>query len=287
MLGAPGTVPAFGAIERVAAAAPDRVSEAIVTPSGRLLVTLRNNAPAGQPGSDTPVQLRAHPMFSPLMPGDGVAAHWRRLDTGRGPDTDGRFQLARGEAATFEVRGTFATAGSWETAIEALDAAGNIASRIVLAISRTVPPPPPVPATLLADPRPARIGLHALEAWTGTGHAVRLQARNAGTETLPLRGANIGEVTTLAGEAELAAALANGFSVGKEGCVGPLGAGETCTVVLDVPPGLAPGRYVVEVVLSGEGAGQSLRAQTIEVRAWRGSESASFGSHGRTKSAGL
>jgi len=268
-----GILPAVGAIERVAGTAPDRVTETITAPSGRMLVTLRNTAAPGQPGSDSPVQLRAHAMFSSLVSGNDTRADWLRLDTGRGPDADRRFQLARGETATFEVRGTFATAGIWETAIEALDTAGNITSRVVLAIERRMPVPPAVPNNLLAEPRVARIGLGPWNARTAAPHSIRLQARNQGTEALTLTLAGIGQVTTAAGAAEQAAALEEAFSVSSTDCSGQLGAGQGCTLTLAVPVGLAPGRYVAEVMVSGAGGGQSLRAQTVEVRAsawWAG-----------------
>ena len=266
-----GTVPAMGAVERVAGVAPDRISETVTTPNGRLLVTLRHSIPAGQPSDGAPVQLRPDAMFSSLASGGDIPATWRRLDTGRGPDADGRFQLVRGETATFEVRGTFNTPGSWETAIEALDAAGNIASRVVLAIVRTAPPP--IPATLLSEPRLTRIDLNLWEAWTGAEHKVQLRARNAGTDPLPVGGSTIGEVSVVTGPSELAAALVESFSVPPRDCAGVLEAGQACSVTLSVPPGLVPGRYVAEVILSGASGGQSVRAQTVEVRAsawWAG-----------------
>lgn len=270
---ASGIVPAIGAVERIVGPAPDRIAESILAPSGRLRVTLRNTAAAGTTGGGAPVQLRPQAVFSSVASGEDTPATWRRLDTGRGPDGDGRFQLAPSDTATFEVRGTFGTPGSWETAIEAIDTDGNVLSRIVLAIDRSIPAQTPIPATLLADPHNARIGLYPWEGSTEAGRVVLLQARNSTTEQLRLSGVTIGQVSIASGTTEVAAALTRGFSVGSRDCTGSLSAGQVCSVTLGVPAGLAPGRYAAEVIVSGEGGGQSARTQTIEVRAsawWAG-----------------
>lgn len=265
--------PARAVVERIAGVAPERIAETITAAAGRLLITLRNSPTAGQQGGDQPLQLRPEPTFRPLAEGPALPASWTRLSTGLAPE-NGRFTLGASETATFEVRGTFPSAGSWETALDVLAPDGVVASRFVLSVIRAAQPPlPPIPSDLLLETRPASIQLLAWELETADTRHVRLVGRNAGTETLRLRGADVGRVSQLAGQAEVAVAPVGRVAVARGGCVGTLPPQHSCALTLDLPASLAPGRYVAEVLLAGEDGGQSVRNQTIEVRAsawWAG-----------------
>ncbi|MXP66018.1 hypothetical protein E0493_21985 [Roseomonas sp. M0104] len=220
--------------------------------------------------------LKTQRNFTPVGSGDPVGAKWVRLDTNQPPDGDNQFLLAPGETATLAASGTFRTPGTWEVVVEVVGSGPAATRRIVLAVTRT--PPPAIPSTLLAEPRTARVTLRPLEFGTPLGLEVRLEARNQGTQPLRLKNATVGQVSTTSDPAEVSSSTAK-FTISKSDCGSDLRAGATCRIALGIPSDLRPGRYVAEVVLPGEGGGESVRSQTVEVRrsAWTAGFTCAFG----------
>jgi hypothetical protein len=250
------------AVERVASPTPETVPVTITAPAGRVTVTLRNSPGGGD------ARIRPQRHFRPVSENaQQVEAAWTRLDTGLSTGADGLFTLAPGASATFEARGTFPAAGTWETAL-AVEAEGTTPPAFfALPVTRTVPPAQPLPVDFLLQTLPTRIDLPVGVWTTDTQREVSLAARNATSAPLAVASVTLGRVTTAAGQTEITTALSARPEVNSENCRRTLEPNDPCFATMTVPLGLEPGRYLFEVVATGAGGGQSVRFQPVEVRA--------------------
>lgn len=240
----------------------DEASTAIVetetaTASGRASITLRN--------ADTKtVNVIVSDEFRHDASATTTVASWTRFPRAEAP-SGSTFTLRADETATFEVVGHFDRPGLYETSLSVDDVDGAGAQRFVIRIARTLAP---LPDDFLADPPRVRIELGAFEALSdGAPVDIRVNGRNALTEPVTVGSLVTGAIIRTEGDARMQAATNGLAELRQTGCDGEIAAGWSCALDLRLPARLAPGSYMVDVMVTGAGGGQSQRTIAIDVRA--------------------
>lgn len=201
-------------------------------------------------------------MFRRAASDASTLARWVRIGEVKEPDPPNRFVLAEGETATFEASRSFPLAGTWEAVLDVVGSDGAVATRFVLAMTRT---PASLPRDFLVEPRMSRIDLAFPNITTPEGHRITLIGRNTASEPVEVSAVDVGRLARIVAQAKLAVAPAV-LPKAEGGCLGKRPPQTDCPVVLTVPDGLEPVRYAIDVVATGPG-GQSVRNQTVDVRA--------------------
>lgn len=122
-----------------------------------------------------------------------------------------------------------------------------------------------VPDTFLSEPKPVRVGLN-LGADTGP-FVIGIDGRNATTGAIQLGAPVIGPLLSVEGDVSTQAATRQPVGLRGNGCSGVIQPGQSCAILLALPPDLGAGRYTIDVMLPGAGGGQSARTIPIHVRA--------------------
>ncbi|MER9240902.1 hypothetical protein [Mesorhizobium sp. M0633] len=130
-----------------------------------------------------------------------------------------------------------------------------------------------VPDNFLVEPKPVHIDLGFFEfEWLRPPgkRLVRLEGVNATTGPIKL-GASMAGAVLRAGSPDTAIATSGEPGFGQNTCTGAiLQPKQMCALTLQLPGGIGPGAYSIDVALLGADAGQSLRTVKFEMRssAW-------------------
>ncbi|MER8583162.1 hypothetical protein NKG95_31485 [Mesorhizobium sp. M1423] len=127
-----------------------------------------------------------------------------------------------------------------------------------------------VPDNFLVDPKPVQIDLGFFERLNPHGkRLVRLEGVNATGGSIEL-GTPVAGPVLRAGSPDTAIATSEEPGFGQNTCTGAIQSKQMCTLTLQLPGGIGPGAYSIDVALRGAGAGQSLKSVKFEVRssAW-------------------
>ncbi|PBC08172.1 hypothetical protein CK230_21915 [Mesorhizobium sp. WSM3859] len=242
-----------GAIEKVDNAAGDTVTATTTTANGRASITLKNDP-------DVDAEVTVGTEFRHDTTEVTVKAEWIKYPHAAEPS--GVFKLKAGETATFEVSGEFARPGVYETFIEVSGKTGRL--RYPVRITRTIKA---IDAAFLLEPKLVHIGLTFPDIATSSPYLVRLTGRNASGDTVEVDAPLVGQMLTGSTDAKTQAATSEAPVVVGNGCAGEVLAGQSCVFDVELPRGLSPGSYWVDVLLPGRGGGQSARTVSVDIRA--------------------
>lgn len=243
-----------GAVQKVDDTTSDTVTASTTTAKGRASLTLKNDA-AGE------VAVAVGSEFHHETTQAAVKAQWVKYPLGAGPG--GEFTLKANEIATFEVSGEFVDPGVYETFIEVVESTGG-RLRYPVRITRTIQA---IQAEFLLEPKPVRIGLSFPDITTSSPYLIRLSGRNASSEPIEVAAPLVGQILVGSADARSQAATSKAPGVADNGCAGQVLAGQSCVFDIQLPQGLSPGSYSLDVLMPGRGGGQSARTITIDIRA--------------------
>lgn len=231
---------------------------------GRAFITLKNTG-------DAPLTVRPDMNWRQLANGSLHAAKWSVPQSGTQPES-GAFTIAKDTTTAFMVEGQFDAIGTYVVGLTVSANVGGGAAapsekRFTLSVTRTMAA---VPANLLIEPRPARINLGFWDAATKSQRVLGVSAQNAGTDPVLLGGPTVTRFVALEGDTEISVALRGRASVAPGDCAAELTPKKDCTLDVTLPEGLPPGRYAVDVALSGLGGGRTMASVRVDIRrsAW-------------------
>ncbi|WP_275791446.1 hypothetical protein [Pararhizobium gei] len=244
--------PAAG-VEKVNNATSDTATATKTTiVNGRASITLK--------GEEAEVLVTVGKEFQNETTHEKVDAKWIKYPLAT--PSDGTFKLMSGETATFEVSGEFAKPGVYEIFIEAAGKLGT--SRYPVRITRTMTA---VTDGLLLEPKPLHADLSFLNFLTPKPYPIQLTAHNASNEPVEIGQPIVGQLLFGPTDAKVQSATETEPMVSDDRCPRPLPANQSCVFAVQLPSGVAPGSYSINVIVPGNGGGQSVRTLSVDVRA--------------------
>ncbi|MEI9425131.1 hypothetical protein O7A70_28625 [Mesorhizobium sp. Cs1299R1N1] len=124
----------------------------------------------------------------------------------------------------------------------------------------------------LLTPKPARIELAFPDIATTSSYRVRLSGSNAEADDVEADPPIVGPILSGGAEALTQAATPTAPSVTNNGC-SKIKSKQQCMFDIRLPPGLAPGSYSCDVLVTGKNGGQSVKTVSLDIRAsawWAG-----------------
>lgn len=223
-------------------------------------------------GPDGGMQIVLPPQLVPLLGTAAPALRWSRADTGASVAAGVPVALAPGATVAFRMEADLPDTARYAARL-IVRRAGIVGGQDqMLGPYVFARKPMPLPADFLPRTPSQEVSVWPWLPATAQGAdariAMSIQGRNATDHPLTLDGIALGALTREGSTAGVTTfSYPTGSVKASNGCTNEVAPGAFCTVDLDLPGLLAPGRYRIDMALRGAEGGVSVSTATLTVRA--------------------